>query len=704
VRAGDPPQLSGSLADKLGRAGERSFVGRGTERELVAAALTADEPTFAVLFLHGPGGVGKTALLRRMCADAEAAGAVAVMVDARSTTPSPGAFLGAIARELGLPADDDPIPALQEAPRLLLAVDTFEQCAVLQGWLRSEFLPRLPADAITVLAGREPPEAVWRFDPAWQDLLRIVAVRNLPPHDAAALLAARGVPEAAQAGLLAFAGGHPLALCLLAELAQRGESPELSEGDTPDVVRTLLERFVDEAPSPRHRAALEVCAHARVTTESLLRSVLDDPAAGELFAWLGGRSFVEHGAEGLYPHDLARDVLDAELRWRDPDRYADLHRRVREYLVHRMEGPDGDAARYWRDSMFLHRRNPVFAPFLSWQVESGVYGDTARPGDRPAVLAMAAAAEGSESAAIVERWLDRCPDGLWIWRRAGEPAPAGFALRLRLHAPLPADLAADPVVAAVWAHVGPLRPGEYVKVLRTFVVPGAYHRPSPVMDQIQVRCALEWTTPPAPAVSVLVLADPEFWAPQMAYIEHHRAGTATVGGRAFTLFAHDWRAMPVPVWFRTLADRELAAGPVPGPAALPPQRAVLSEPEFEAAVRDALRCWRRPDDLARNPLCRSRLVAEAPCGSGPARALADLLVEATDTLAADPRDAKLHRAVATTFFRGVPTQEAAAERLGLPFSSYRRHLTAGVTRVTAWLWQRELHGHEQEVSTVRSVG
>jgi hypothetical protein len=48
--------------------------------------------------------------------------------------------------------------------------------------------------------------------------------------------------------------------------------------------------------------------------------------------------------------------------------------------------------------------------------------------------------------------------------------------------------------------------------------------------------------------------------------------------------------------------------------------------------------------------------------------------------------------VATTYFKGVPTQEAAATRLGLPFSTYRRHLAAGVAAVTAWLWDRELHG------------
>ena len=46
----------------------------------------------------------------------------------------------------------------------------------------------------------------------------------------------------------------------------------------------------------------------------------------------------------------------------------------------------------------------------------------------------------------------------------------------------------------------------------------------------------------------------------------------------------------------------------------------------------------------------------------------------------------------------------AAERLGLPFSSYRRHLTAGTARLTAWLWDRELYGTEQRVSTDLPVG
>jgi hypothetical protein len=88
-------------------------------------------------------------------------------------------------------------------------------------------------------------------------------------------------------------------------------------GDLPDVVRGLLTRTLDEVPGPRHRLALEVCAHANVITETVLRSVLGDEA-GELFTWLRTLSFVEEGPYGLFLHDMVRDALDADLRWRDP--------------------------------------------------------------------------------------------------------------------------------------------------------------------------------------------------------------------------------------------------------------------------------------------------------------------------------------------------------------------------------------------------
>ena len=66
--------------------------------------------------------------------------------------------------------------------------------------------------------------------------------------------------------------------------------------------------------------------------------------------------------------------------------------------------------------------------------------------------------------------------------------------------------------------------------------------------------------------------------------------------------------------------------------------------------------------------------------------------EAAETLKTNPRDEKLYRALYHTYLKPAPTQEAAAELLDLPFSTYRYHLTQGVKRLVEWLWQREIHG------------
>jgi hypothetical protein len=72
--------------------------------------------------------------------------------------------------------------------------------------------------------------------------------------------------------------------------------------------------------------------------------------------------------------------------------------------------------------------------------------------------------------------------------------------------------------------------------------------------------------------------------------------------------------------------------------------------------------------------------------------LASMLLAAVDVLRRHPRDDKLLRAVERTYVRPAPNQEAAAEVLGLPFSTYRRHLSQGVQRVVACLWDHELYG------------
>jgi hypothetical protein len=683
------------LGARLQATRQQRFVGRVGERALFRAALAGEPDACVVLYLHGPGGIGKSTLLRRLADDAEQAGRPVVRVDGRTVDPSPEAFAAAAAAATGTPG-------------AVLLVDTFERYQDLQGWLRREFLPALPADAVVVLAGRQPPEPSWRADLEWAEALRVIALRNLQPLDAAAFLAARGVPAELRESVLAFAGGHPLALSLAAEVAARDAAGTTKWAPSADVIATLLAQLIGAVPSPAHRHALEVSAHAHTTTEELLRAVFPAQDTGALFSWLRAQPYIESGPQGLFPHDVVRDSLDADLRWRDPTGYEEMHRQIRGYLIERARNSSGPDVLHTLGALsYLHRHGGVMPDFVTWRGADEAEEDGYRPGDRAAVRALAEQAEGAESAAIVDFWLTRRPADFHVYRRPDTGAPIAFMAWLRLAEPRDEEIAADPVIAAVWAHsraTGPLRAGEHLAVARFMVHPAAYQQPSPVADLIQMRVLSAWLRAKDLAWSYLVVPNPEFWAPQMSYLDQRQLpATASVGGRDYTLFAHDWRAVPIDRWLDRHIAQELF-GPQARTDTRSAELVVLSRPEFDAAVRDALRSWRRADLLADNPLTRSRVVLEragdnpaeggdsAEASVNPAETLRDLLVDATDRLAQDPAAAQLHRAVAATFFHGVPTQEVAAQRLGMPFSTYRRHLIRGVERIGDLLWEQELHG------------
>jgi len=249
----------------------------------------------------------------------------------------------------------------------VILFDTYERLSPLDDWVRTRLLPRLPATALTVVAGRTPPDSAWRADPAWRELLRVVSLRNLSPEESRQYLQACGVDPDRQEQLVELAHGHPLGLSLLADVVVRG-GEAAADPLTPDLVGTLLQRFVEIVPSGLHRRALEVCAPARVTTEALLREVLGLEDAHELFTWLRELSFVESGPEGVFPHDLARDALEADLRWRDPEGYRRVFRGVRGHINGRLQTSRGqEQQRTIADAKYLFRRLPGVGSPVDWE-------------------------------------------------------------------------------------------------------------------------------------------------------------------------------------------------------------------------------------------------------------------------------------------------------------------------------------------------
>lgn len=359
--------MNATIGDRLERGRRRRFVGRTAELATVREALRAPAESFGVLFVHGPGVVGKSALLGELVEAAEQARRRPIVVDGEEVEPSPSGFTEAIGAALSLSTGSDVTAAFTDSS--VLFVDTFEWLSPIEGWFRRRFLPRLPVGALVVVAGRRPPTSAWLADAGWRDLLRVVGLRNLSPVDVRAYANIEGLSGELGDQVVELTHGHPLAVSLLFDALRRSGDPTRippSWGEAPDLVRALLGHIVDDVPSVRELAALHVCARARTTTEATLRSVLPGDDAPALFNWLQTQTFVGVAGDGVRPHDIAREVLDADLRWRDPEMHADIYRRVRQHEVdqirHRAtDTPNASGPSPTRCSSFDTTRSPAAA-------------------------------------------------------------------------------------------------------------------------------------------------------------------------------------------------------------------------------------------------------------------------------------------------------------------------------------------------------
>ncbi|WP_131736015.1 AAA family ATPase [Actinomadura roseirufa] len=676
------------LADRLATARRRGFVGRHGELARFRTLL-ADPDAPRVVFVHGPGGVGKTALLHQFGWMGERAGRRLVRLDGRELAPVASAVVAALRVQLGRGPGDDPLAALGEVPDLLLLIDTLEALAPLDRWLREELMPRLPDGALAVLSGRERPSLGWRADPGWRELLEPMPLGNLDPADGRRMLAARGFPEAGSDAALDFTRGHPLALALVAD-ARVHRRPGAAPA-APDVIAALLRSLVDTVPSSDHRAALEACAQVLGLTEPLLAAMLDRPAAAPLFDWLRGLSIIEHGPRGLYPHDLVREVLAAEARWRDPGGHAAVQRRAAAHYRELFQrAAPAERQDLLLDFAYLHRDRSVLKPFLGKMGPGGTDADTlqattATESDHPILRSWVEAHEGPASARLFDHWAGRRPGGFLVVRDS-EGEPAGFSLQLSIEEMDDRDRRADPLAAAVAAHVdrnGGLSGPETARLVRFWMDRDSYQDISRVQTFITLQFSRSYLSTPFLAWTFLTFRDPGFWADGCRHLDYHPIPSAAVesGGHRYGVYGHDWRLVPPLAWMSLMADRE--TGPPPGDP-------LLDREEFAEAVRTALRGLGRAGGLRGSALLRTSLAGPPGDASERTAALRDALHDGAARLEASPRDRRAFRALHHTYLRPAGTQQLAAELLGLPMTTYRRHLATGIERLTDLLWQKEL--------------
>ncbi|MER6075883.1 ATP-binding protein [Streptomyces sp. NPDC001817] len=524
------------MGERLSRARIRAFVGRDEELRCFERALAGDPQAPFAFYVFGPGGIGKSTLLRCLADQARAAGRLLVELDGRFLSRDPDVFERAAGPFL-------------DVPGTVLVLDSFEYCQWLESWLWQHFLPRAADGALVVLAGRLAPQPQWTADPAWAGLLHVTELEPFSEEQARSLLAAARIRPELRDRVLRFAGGNPLALSLAAAAGSTGCSREEIWSPSADVLRTLLTGLIGEVPSASHRRALEVAAQAHSTSEELLTAVLPEEDAHLLFSWLRDLPFMESTHRGLHPHDAARETLAADLRWRAPQAFVTMRRRLaEEYLRLLREAPEERVWTVTDELFYLFREGKILARLRTWSREDEVHDRPLHPDDMDVVLRMAAETEGRASAELVRYWAQRQPQAFSVYRLVSTGRIVAFTARLVLPAPpAPQDLATDPVVAAAWEHTdatAPVSPGEHIGISRFSVYPERYQVPSRVIDLSSSRAQAEAARARGRAYGFAVWRDAETWAERVKGTLSDTGARPRVGEHTYGLFGVDCPSRP----------------------------------------------------------------------------------------------------------------------------------------------------------------
>lgn len=630
---------------------------------MLVAAVARSAGTASVLWIHGPGGIGKSSLLRQVAAEARRQERPVVEVDGRFVGQSTSAF-----EEAAAPAHDE--------PDAVLLVDTFEQCQWIETWLRDRYLPRLPGDVVVVLAGREPPDLEWRTDPGWAGAVRTLALEPLSRDDAEELLVAGGLATAAHDAVIRFAGGNPLTLSLAVAVAASPRRADATWAPSAEVLHTLLSRLVGDVPAPEHRRALEVAALASTTTVDLLRVALPEQDAPALFAWLREQPYIESLPAGLHPHDAVRESLAADLRWRDQQAFDAVRTRLSDHLLsHVRRSEEHDAAEAMGALLYLYR--DLLGDAFGWEGRGDIEDGPMVDDDRAFVLRTVQGHEGVQSADLAAHWMARQPEAFVVYRSVNTSAPVAFSARLTFTAPPePDDLAEDPVLRAAWEHclaVG-LADGDRFAVARFAVHSDHGEGPSTALSLAYWLALARVARDSEIAHGFLVYRDAASWSERLDGAMPDTGVRTAVGDREYALFGRDWRGYRFEDWLL-----EVIGG-------VPPQQTgpAVSRPDLEDAVRQALQLWRTPGALGSSRLAQA---VAGRTGEDADRAVRALVRSVLDGMREDQRGLHAHDAVVATFMSGAVTQKAAARRLSMPFSTYRRHLAHGIDQLTGGVWQ-----------------
>lgn len=670
--------MSTNWTHLLEQAGTETFVGRQYECRRFDEFL--DGQTLRMLHVHGPAGIGKTALLECFGREAKAKQWQLLHLDGAAIEPVATSLEQAFEPALDAIADT----------KMLVTLDNFGDLGSLHRWMRQKLLTRLAASVRLVTASRQPLADEWLTAPGWEQLVTSLKLDNLSEGESLELLELRGVDGERRAEVADFAKGHPLALAVAADVVTRHPDQPFCYEAAADDLQLLLRRLLDEAPSEEHRDAMRLASLVRRTTEPLLADVLDVDHASKLLRWLAARPFFNWDEQGFFPHDLVRQLLNDEMRRFEQSTRSKLLRGAMNFYFAQGQVLSGSAYEEIMIDLGYLLRDELLSGWAPIEAQKYDLDDAVTEEEMELCVETVGRFEGDESAELVRYWQEHQPDGLVVFRDP-DGKVAGFCHFLELDRVEPQARQIDPALEIICDYIDqtPLREGETARMCRFWMATDTYQEWSGVQTRMFLHIFHQIAASAGVAVGPTVHSYPEKWLSRPDN-QLRSLGEFELDGIPFVVLGRDWRKVRRIDWLRGMVQAMMGQPQITHN----PTPAVLPRDEFLEAVKRALKHFHRGDRLEANPLVSTPLVLarcqEDSSIDGRVEALRELLEETCHSLGETGGDRRHVEVLDHAYLRSdAKKQQAIADELGMAYSTFRYHLAHAVDRVAEQMWKME---------------
>jgi DNA-binding CsgD family transcriptional regulator len=545
VESSERDPMGPSVVSRLaGRKAEVTGLGRLIEHDRQAR----------VVLVHGPTGIGKTALLHAASSLCDRAGISSVMCDS-------GEGFAPDLRDVPVPAANGSDASVAE--RLVYLFRCRLPVALRDALLFEEVLPRLAPGALMIVASRQGPSPRWMLHPGWGTALRALSVGALVRTAAMDILERQGVPEEVRDDLCGFGEGNPLLLMAAAGAVEARPAGAFSAPAAEDALRKLLPTLGVRADTPNHRMALRCCAIPMGTTPEMLAAVLGDASeAEEAFRWLSQQTFIDDTPCGLRPHVAVRRGLLQELRVLYPAELLRLHRAIKHFCVSQVEEAV-EPERWIANILYIDGQLSDVHTYLPWdEACTEIRVAMARASDWGVVHRAVIEHEGEQSARILQHWAGALPESIEVVHAASRE-PRGLLVTLPLeHDVITRHLDHDPALRVVREHQEKHtdhHQDDQAILYRYWMDLAAHQVPTPTLTRVITHMMARAMGLQRLCCTYVVVRDADGWVrfALVLGLPVERAGSFSLDGEAFTIVALGCRERDRMEWLADFGERSM---------------------------------------------------------------------------------------------------------------------------------------------------